>query len=46
MRLSGRLRNILSANEQQTFVDIHMNPPKPNEALRAAAADYFARVAS
>lgn len=37
---------VLSANEQQTFVDMLMNPPKPNDALRAAAADYFARVAS
>ncbi len=37
---------VLSANEQQTFVDILMNPPKPNDALRAATADYFAKVAS
>jgi uncharacterized protein (DUF1778 family) len=37
---------VLSANEQQTFVDMLMNPPKPNDSLRAAAADYFARVAS
>ena len=37
---------VLSANEQKTFVDMLMNPPKPNDALRAAAADYFARVAS
>ena len=36
---------VLSANEQQTFVDMLMNPPKPNDALRGAAADYFARVA-
>jgi hypothetical protein len=33
------------SGEQQAFVDILMNPPKPNDALRAAAADYFARVA-
>jgi uncharacterized protein (DUF1778 family) len=37
---------VLSANEQRTFVDMLMNPPKPNDALRAAAADFFARVAS
>ncbi len=37
---------VLSANEQQIFVNALMNPPKPNDALRAAAADYFARVAS
>jgi uncharacterized protein (DUF1778 family) len=36
---------VLSANEQQTFVDMLMNPPKPNEALRAAAADYFEKAA-
>ena len=37
---------VLSANEQQIFVDMLMNPPKPNDALRAAAADFFGRVAS
>jgi uncharacterized protein (DUF1778 family) len=37
---------VLSANEQRTFVDMLMNPPKPNDALRAAAEDFFARVAS
>jgi uncharacterized protein (DUF1778 family) len=37
---------VLSANEQRTFVDMLMNPPKPNDALSAAAADFFARVAS
>lgn len=37
---------VLSANEQQAFVDLLMNPPKPNDALRVAATDYFARVAS
>jgi len=37
---------VLSANEQQVFVDMLMNPPKPNDALRAAAADFFGRVAS
>ena len=37
---------VLSANEQQTFVEVLMNPPKPNDALRAAAADFFRRVAS
>jgi uncharacterized protein (DUF1778 family) len=37
---------VLSANEQRTFVDMLMNPPKPNDALRAAAADFVARVAS
>jgi uncharacterized protein (DUF1778 family) len=37
---------VLSTNEQQTFVDMLMHPPKPNDALRAAAADYFAKVAS
>lgn len=37
---------VLSADEQQTFVDMLMHPPKPNDALRAAAADYFAKVAS
>lgn len=34
---------VLSANEQQIFVNMLMNPPKPNDALRAAAGDYFAR---
>jgi uncharacterized protein (DUF1778 family) len=37
---------VLSANEQQTFVEVLMNPPKPNDALRAATADFFRRVAS
>jgi len=36
---------ILSVNEQRTFVDLLLNPPKPNVALRSAALDYFARVA-
>lgn len=36
---------VLSANEQQIFVDMLMNPPKPNDALRAAAGEYFARLA-
>jgi uncharacterized protein (DUF1778 family) len=35
---------VLSANEQQIFVDMLMNPPEPNGALRAAAGDYFARI--
>lgn len=37
---------VLSANDQQIFVDVLMNPPKPNDALRAAARNYFARLAS
>jgi uncharacterized protein (DUF1778 family) len=37
---------VLSANEQQIFVDVLMNPPKPNEALRKAAEGYFSMVAS
>jgi uncharacterized protein (DUF1778 family) len=36
---------VLSANEQRTFVDMLMNPPAPNDALRAAAGDYFGRLA-
>jgi uncharacterized protein (DUF1778 family) len=36
---------VLSANEQHIFVEMLMNPPKPNDALRAAAGDYFARLA-
>ena len=36
---------VLSANEQQIFVEMLMNPPKPNDALRAAAAEYFATIA-
>jgi uncharacterized protein (DUF1778 family) len=36
---------LLSANGQQIFVDMLMNPPEPNDALRAAAGDYFARLA-
>ena len=36
---------VLSANEQQIFVNMLMNPPEPNGALRAAAGDYFARIA-
>jgi uncharacterized protein (DUF1778 family) len=37
---------VLSANEQQIFVSMLMNPPKPNDALHAAARDFFERVAS
>jgi uncharacterized protein (DUF1778 family) len=37
---------VLSANEQQDFVSMLMNPPKPNDALRAAAQDFFGRLAS
>ena len=37
---------VLSAKEQQIFVDMLMNPPKPNDALRRAADDFFGRVAS
>jgi uncharacterized protein (DUF1778 family) len=36
---------VLSANEQQIFVEMLMNPPKPNDALREASGDYFARLA-
>jgi uncharacterized protein (DUF1778 family) len=36
---------VLSAKEQRIFVDMLMNPPKPNDALRAAAGDYLARLA-
>jgi uncharacterized protein (DUF1778 family) len=36
---------VLSANEQQIFVDVLMNPPEPNDALHAAARDYFEKVA-
>jgi|SRR5580658_2385477 uncharacterized protein (DUF1778 family) len=36
---------VLSANAQKIFVEMLMNPPKPNDALRAAAADYFTRLA-
>jgi len=36
---------VLSANEQQIFVDALMNPPEPNDALRAAARDYFTKLA-
>jgi uncharacterized protein (DUF1778 family) len=36
---------VLSANGQRIFVDMLMNPPEPNDALRAAAGDYFARLA-
>lgn len=36
---------VLSANEQQAFVEMLLNPPKPNEALREAAQDFFARTA-
>lgn len=36
---------VLSANEQRAFVDLLLNPPEPNDALRAAAKDYFAKVA-
>lgn len=34
---------VLSAREQRIFVDLLVNPPKPNDALRAAAEDYAAR---
>jgi uncharacterized protein (DUF1778 family) len=37
---------VLSANEQQIFFSTLMNPPKPNDALRAAAQDFFGRLAS
>jgi uncharacterized protein (DUF1778 family) len=36
---------VLSANEQQVFVDMLRNPPKPNDALHAAAEDYFTKLA-
>lgn len=32
---------ILSTKDQQILVDVLTNPPEPNAALRAAAADYF-----
>lgn len=34
---------VLSANEQRIFVDMLMNPPEPNKALRAAAKDFFGK---
>jgi uncharacterized protein (DUF1778 family) len=36
---------VLTANEQQIFVDMLMNPRQPNDALRTASSDYFARLA-
>ena len=35
---------VLNRRESKTFVDALLNPPDPNEALRAAAARYKARV--
>jgi uncharacterized protein (DUF1778 family) len=35
---------VLSIHEQEIFVDLLMNPPKPNAALREAADDYFRTV--
>jgi uncharacterized protein (DUF1778 family) len=35
---------ILSTKEQQILIDVLTNPPEPNAALRAAAADYFRTV--
>lgn len=34
----------LNAEESQAFVNQLLNPPKPHDALRAAAARYWARV--
>jgi len=31
---------VLSLNEQEIFVDMLMNPPEPNAALREAAEEY------
>ena len=35
---------VLNRRESKKFVDALLNPPDPNEALRAAAARYKARV--
>lgn len=37
---------VLSTKDQQILVDVLTNPPDPNTALRAAAADYFRTVGS
>jgi len=37
---------VLSTKDQQILVDVLTNPPEPNAALRAAAADYFRTVGS
>jgi uncharacterized protein (DUF1778 family) len=36
---------VLSVNEQQVLVNMLMNPSKPNDALRAAAGEYFESLA-
>ncbi len=35
---------VLSTKDQQILVDVLTNPPEPNAALKAAAADYFGTV--
>ena len=35
---------VLSAKDQQTLIDVLMNPPEPNAALLAAAENYFRTV--
>jgi uncharacterized protein (DUF1778 family) len=37
---------VLSASEQKIFVGMLMNTPKPNDALRAAAQDFFGKLAN
>ena len=37
---------VLSITEQEILVDMLVNPPEPNAALRKAAEDYFRTVTS